>query len=124
MKVALIQEHLAKALLHINKAVSNRPNIPVLANVLLETEKSILLLSGPNAGGKTVLLKSIGLAAHMARCGLPLCSSEESKLPFFKNILIGIGDSQSVDEELSTFAAHLKILQSSAELKLVVCVSI
>lgn len=88
---------------------------PVIANtVLLNPQKSILLLSGPNAGGKTVLLKSIGLAAQMARCGLPVCAGESSKLPFFKDILIGIGDSQSVDEELSTFAAHLKILTKAA----------
>lgn len=85
--------------------------------VLLEGSKSILLLSGPNAGGKTVLLKSIGLAAQMARCGLPICASETSKLPFFKEILIGIGDAQSVDEELSTFAAHLKVLSRAASLK-------
>lgn len=90
----------------------------VVANsVLLDGRKSILLLSGPNAGGKTVLLKSIGLAAQMARCGLPICASETSKIPFFKDILIGIGDAQSVDEELSTFAAHLKILSRAAELK-------
>ncbi|WP_413288257.1 endonuclease MutS2 [Bdellovibrio sp. HCB337] len=85
--------------------------------VLLNTDKSILLLSGPNAGGKTVLLKSIGLAAQMARCGLPVCASESSKLPFFKEILIGIGDAQSVDEELSTFAAHLKILTKAAQMQ-------
>lgn len=91
---------------------------PVVSNsVLLEGKKSILLLSGPNAGGKTVLLKSIGLAAQMARCGLPVCASETSKIPFFKDILIGIGDAQSVDEELSTFAAHLKILSKAASLK-------
>ncbi|HEX7675661.1 MAG TPA: Smr/MutS family protein [Bdellovibrio sp.] len=90
----------------------------VIANtVLLEQQKSILLLSGPNAGGKTVLLKSIGLAAQMARCGLPICASETSKIPFFKEILIGIGDAQSVDEELSTFAAHLKILGKAASVK-------
>ncbi|KYG70094.1 DNA mismatch repair protein [Bdellovibrio bacteriovorus] len=86
-------------------------------SVLLEGKKGILLLSGPNAGGKTVLLKSIGLAAQMARCGLPICASETSKLPFFKDILIGIGDAQSVDEELSTFAAHLKILSKAAAMK-------
>jgi DNA mismatch repair protein MutS2 len=85
--------------------------------VLLEEKKSILLLSGPNAGGKTVLLKSIGLAAQMARCGLPICASETSKIPFFKEVLIGIGDAQSVDEELSTFAAHLKVLSQAANLK-------
>ncbi|MBC7371733.1 MAG: endonuclease MutS2, partial [Bdellovibrionaceae bacterium] len=77
----------------------------VISNtVLLSPQKSILLLSGPNAGGKTVLLKSIGLAAQMARCGLPICANESSRVPFFTEILIGIGDSQSVDEELSTFA--------------------
>ncbi|UOF02619.1 endonuclease MutS2 [Bdellovibrio reynosensis] len=86
-------------------------------SVVLEGQKSILLLSGPNAGGKTVLLKSIGLAAQMARCGLPICASENSKLPFFTDVLIGIGDAQSVDEELSTFAAHLKILSRAATLK-------
>lgn len=86
-------------------------------SVSLDQQKSILLLSGPNAGGKTVLLKSIGIAAQMARCGLPICASETSKLPFFKNIHIGIGDAQSVDEELSTFAAHLKILNQSLQLK-------
>lgn len=91
---------------------------PVISNSLhLDPRKSILLLSGPNAGGKTVLLKSIGLAAQMARCGLPLCSEEGSKIPFFKNILIGIGDSQNVDENLSTFAAHLQILQKGTEIR-------
>lgn len=86
-------------------------------NVHLDQSKSILLLSGPNAGGKTVLLKSIGIAAQMARCGLPICASESSKLPFFSKIEIGIGDSQSVDNELSTFAAHLKILSQASQLR-------
>ncbi len=86
-------------------------------SVQLNTQKSILLLSGPNAGGKTILLKSIGLAAQMARCGMPICAQSPSKIPFFKEIIISIGDSQSVDQELSTFAAHLKILQESAKKK-------
>jgi DNA mismatch repair protein MutS2 len=90
----------------------------VVANsVHLDRKKSILLLSGPNAGGKTVLLKSMGLAAQMARCGLPLCAEETSQLPYFKNILVALGDSQSVDEELSTFAAHLRKLQTATQLE-------
>lgn len=90
---------------------------PVGNSVKLEKQKSILLLSGPNAGGKTVLMKSLGLAAHMARVGLPICAGSGSKIPFFKQILVGIGDSQSVGAELSTFAAHLKILHSASELR-------
>lgn len=85
--------------------------------VQLNREKSILILSGPNAGGKTVLLKSIGLAAQMARCGFPICCGPNSTLPFFKEVVTGIGDSQSVDEDLSTFAAHLKILDQASHLK-------
>lgn len=86
-------------------------------SVQLSSEKRILILSGPNAGGKTVLLKSIGLAAQMARCGLPLCVQTESTIPFFSEVVTGIGDSQSVDEDLSTFAAHLKILDRASQLK-------
>lgn len=89
---------------------------PVPNQVQLVAPKTILLLSGPNAGGKTVLMKSIGLACHMARCGLPICASF-AQLPFFKNILVGIGDSQKVNEELSTFAAHIKLLNQASQLK-------
>lgn len=90
---------------------------PVANSVRLTPEKSILLLSGPNAGGKTVLLKSIGLAAQMARAGLPIAAGEGSRLPFFDRIHIGIGDAQNVGEELSTFAAHLKILDAATRLQ-------
>lgn len=86
-------------------------------SVTLDLEHRILILSGPNAGGKTVLLKSIGLAAHMARCGLFVCADESSKLPFFEALHIGVGDSQSVDSHLSTFAAHLQILDQAAKAK-------
>lgn len=91
------------------KSVSN--------NISMQAEKFVLILSGPNAGGKTVLLKSIGLASQMARCGLPICAAAGSVLPFFKEIVTGIGDSQSVDEDLSTFAAHLQILDKASQLK-------
>lgn len=91
---------------------------PVVGNTVhLNEKKSLLLLSGPNAGGKTVLLKSIGLAAQMARCGLPICADSGSQIPFFKEILLGIGDAQDIEAELSTFAAHLKVLSRAVSLK-------
>ena len=91
-------------------------NVDVVANsVELDHDRRILLLSGPNAGGKTVLLKSVGLAAQMARCGLPIAAEEDSTLPFFEHVHVGVGDSQSVDQHLSTFAAHLKVLNEAAE---------
>ena len=93
-------------------------NEKVIPNsVKLGGEKRILLLSGPNAGGKTVLLKSIGLAAQMARCGLMICTSEGSYLPFFRDLFVAVGDAQSVDAALSTFAAHLKVLDRATRAK-------
>lgn len=90
----------------------------VIANTVhLKGRQRILLLSGPNAGGKTVLLKSVGLAAQMARCGLLVSAAEGSRMPFFKEIHVAVGDSQSVDQQLSTFAAHLKILGEAARSK-------
>lgn len=90
----------------------------VVSNTVgFDKNSRVLLLSGPNAGGKTVLLKSIGLAAQMARCGLPIAASNRSILPFFKNLSLTIGDEQSVDAHLSTFAAHLKSLNAATELQ-------
>lgn len=86
-------------------------------DVYLKDEERILLLSGPNAGGKTVLLKACGLAAHMARCGLPATLDRGSRLPFFKNIFIGVGDSQNVEENMSTFAAHVNLLHKACHQK-------
>ncbi len=92
--------------------------VKVMPNsVTLDTQHRILILSGPNAGGKTILLKAIGLAAQMARCGLLVCADETSKIPFFKTLHVGVGDAQSVDSHLSTFAAHLKILDQAAKAK-------
>lgn len=91
-------------------------NETVIPNtVRMGGDKRILLLSGPNAGGKTVLLKSVGLAAQMARCGLPICADEGSVLPFFRKLHVAVGDAQSVDAALSTFAAHLKILDAATQ---------
>jgi len=95
--------------------VIGNPSAVIGNDVELNPDRRILILSGPNAGGKTVLLKSIGLASHMARCGLFICCDPDSHLPFFSDIYSGVGDSQSVDENLSTFAAHLKILDNATK---------
>lgn len=78
-------------------------------------DKRILLLSGPNAGGKTIFLKSVGLAAQMARCGLPILADADSKIPFFTTIHAIIGDAQ--DMKSSTFAGHLSALNKAIKLK-------
>jgi DNA mismatch repair protein MutS2 len=93
-------------------------NVDVIPNtVKLDRERRILLLSGPNAGGKTVLLKAVGLAAQMARCGLLIAAAEGSRMPFFSKVHVAVGDAQSVDQHLSTFAAHLQVLNEATESK-------
>jgi len=86
-------------------------------DLYLEEGERILILSGPNAGGKTVFLKTVGLICEMARCGLPVCAQSDSKVPFFNNVTSIVGDNQSVGESLSTFEAHLRLLNSCTELK-------
>jgi DNA mismatch repair protein MutS2 len=82
--------------------------VDVISNTVhLNFVKRILLLSGPNAGGKTILLKAIGLVSQMARCGLPIPVSPGSELPFFSTVDAVIGDLQSVGENLSSFSSHI-----------------
>ncbi len=70
-------------------------------------DKKVLLISGPNAGGKTVLLKSVGLITAMGLSGLPVPADETTELPLFETLFVDLGDEQSIDEDLSTFTAHL-----------------
>jgi DNA mismatch repair protein MutS2 len=78
----------------------------VANDVVLESGRT-LVISGPNAGGKTVALKTAGLAALMARAGLPVCAAPGSRVPWFDRVASDIGDSQSLEQDLSTFSARL-----------------
>ncbi len=78
-----------------------------VANDLVLGSGEALVLSGPNAGGKTVALKLLGLCALMARAGLPIAADEESECGFFGNVFTDVGDEQSTAANLSTFSAHI-----------------
>ncbi|MDE6070181.1 MAG: Smr/MutS family protein [Alistipes sp.] len=73
----------------------------------LDKHKRILVISGPNAGGKSVCLKTAGLVQYMFQCGFPVPASEISELPVFRSLFIDIGDEQSIDNDLSTYSSHL-----------------
>ena len=87
--------------------------IPV--NLSLSAEKNILIISGPNRGGKTVALKTLGLLVLMTQSGLHIPAEEGSKLRIFKKILAEIGDDQNIETGLSTFSAHIEHLKKIVE---------
>ena len=83
--------------------------------VHLHKDEHLLVISGPNAGGKSVTLKTIGLLQTMLQCGLLVSVAPNSVMSFFKHILIDIGDTQSIEHELSTYSARLKKMISILE---------
>ena len=76
-------------------------------DVMLTSDKRILIISGPNAGGKSVCLKTVGLVQYMLQCGLSVPVGERSRMGVFSNIFIDIGDEQSIENDLSTYSSHL-----------------
>lgn len=76
-------------------------------NIMLTGSKRILIISGPNAGGKSVCLKTVGLLQYMLQCGLSVPVGDRSKTGVFSNIMIDIGDEQSIEDDLSTYSSHL-----------------
>ncbi len=77
-------------------------------DILLNPSQRILVISGPNAGGKTVTLKTLGLMQYMFQCGIPVPVDEGSSTCLFESIFIDIGDEQSIENDLSTYSSHLK----------------
>lgn len=72
------------------------------------TDNRLLVISGPNAGGKSVCLKTVAILQYMMQCGLPVPMNEASRMGFFEQLLIDIGDEQSIEDDLSTYSSHLR----------------
>ena len=94
--------------------------VPLTVNV---AEQNVILITGPNAGGKTVVLKTIGLLHLMINSGIHIPCSPDSNFHYFKDILVDIGDEQSLEDDLSTFSSHLSninhILESASSNSLI-----
>ncbi len=108
--------HLVKAyhpLLYLYNKKSGKETIPV--TITLDDKSRILVISGPNAGGKTVTLKTIGLLQIMMQSGLLVPVNPGSQMGIFKQLMIHIGDTQSLEFELSTYSSHLKNMKHFME---------
>jgi len=94
------------------KRIGKEKTVPL--NLTLD-KKNVVIITGPNAGGKTVVLKTIGLISIMIQCGIPIPASPDSNLHIFNNILVDIGDEQSLEDDLSTFSSHLSNIKEILE---------
>ena len=92
-------------LLQMSLAKHNKKVVPL--DIELNTGQRILLISGPNAGGKSVCLKTVGLLQYMLQCGMLVSIHERSHAGIFSSIFIDIGDEQSIEDDLSTYSSHL-----------------
>ena len=101
----LVLKNARHPLLQQTLRAAGREIVPL--DMQLDARKRILVISGPNAGGKSVCLKTTGLVQYMFQCGVPVPTSEISELPVFENLFIDIGDEQSIDNDLSTYSSHL-----------------
>ena len=101
--------HLIKAihpLLYLHNKGQHKPTHPL--NIELDRNNRVLIISGPNAGGKTVSMKTVGLLQLMTQAGLLIPAEPNSEMGIFKQVMIHIGDTQSIEHELSTYSAHLR----------------
>ena len=93
----------------------NRKDEVVPFNISLDDDTHILIVSGPNAGGKSVCLKAVGLIQYMLQCGMLVPCRETSEFGIFDQIFIDIGDQQSIDNDLSTYTSHLQNMKQLLE---------
>lgn len=93
-------------LLLLRNKQSGKETVPI--NVGLDRQNRILIISGPNAGGKTVSMKTVGLLQLMVQAGMLVPVNENSEIGVFRQIMVQIGDTQSIEHELSTYSAHLQ----------------
>ena len=92
-------------LLQITLSKQDKRVVPL--DIKLDSDKRILIISGPNAGGKSVCLKTVALLQYMLQCGLSIPVYETSQVGVFEDIMIDIGDEQSIENDLSTYSSHL-----------------
>lgn len=97
--------HAVHPLLYLSLQKQNKPVVPL--DITLEEDKRLLIISGPNAGGKSVCLKTVGLLQYMLQCGMLIPLHESSRTGIFASIFIDIGDEQSIENDLSTYSSHL-----------------
>ncbi len=99
----------------LEKALRKEKKEIVPLTVSIDSRKHILLISGPNAGGKSVCLKTVGLLQYMFQWGMLVPTSETSELPVFDRIMVSIGDDQSLDNDLSTYSSFLADMKEMLE---------
>ncbi|MFA8437105.1 MAG: endonuclease MutS2 [Marinifilaceae bacterium] len=104
-KPAVLWEKASHPLLFLSLKNEGRKVVPL--NIEINEEQRIILISGPNAGGKSVCLQTVGLLQYMFQCGCLVPMEEKSKVGVFKHIFIDIGDEQSIENDLSTYSSHL-----------------
>lgn len=91
----------------LEKSLKKNGKSVVPLDIKLSSKNRILLISGPNAGGKSVCLKTVGLLQYMLQCGMPIPVAPSSTAGIFRSIFIDIGDEQSLEDDLSTYSSHL-----------------
>ncbi len=109
---ALLLRDVRHPLLERTLRAQKRKSVPL--TVELAAPKTLMVVSGPNTGGKTVAVKTVGLAVLMAQAGLPVLA-DEARLPSFGKVLADIGDQQSIEANLSTFSAHVTNIEEMAK---------